>query len=224
MRTEQGRHAARGQCATRTGQGRRAARGRRATRTGQGRRAGRGRHASRTGQGRRRADGTQRVREDRRVVEKKVWFLYSGKQGNKLLREEGKGRKKERSGRQLLLRISIARSASLHIPSSHSASLHIPSSRIPDGAKGRGLAGTCRDSSPPLGLSSHEGSPYRCRPLWVVSVVNVHRFHLDKISLRFPCWVRKPPPLNQILQPSSRPPTVQKLFYLPLFFALNNYR
>ena len=158
--------------------------------------------------------------------------LYSGKQGNKLLCEERK--RKERSWRRLLLRISVARSASLHIPSSHSASLHIPSSRtvslhipssrIPDGVKGRGLAGTRRDSSPPSGPSSHKGSLYRCRLLWVASVVNVHRFHLGKVFLRFPCWIRKPPPLNQILQPSSRPPTVQNLFYLPLLFTLNDYR
>jgi len=147
--------------------------------------------------------------------------FYSRTGTNKLLREEGK---KERSGRWLLLRISVARSASLHIPSSRSASLHIPSSRIPDGAKGRGLvAGRCPDSCPPLCPSSHEGSLYRCRPLWVASVVNVHCFHLDKIFLGFPCWVRKPPPLYQILQPSSRPSTVQNLFYLPLFFALNDY-
>jgi len=140
------------------------------------------------------------------------------------VRKEREEEKKERSGRRLLLRISITRSASLHIPSSRSASLHIPSSRIPDGAKGRGLvAGTRRDSRPSLGPSSHEGSPYRCRPLWVASVVNVHRFHLNKVFFGFPCWVRKPPPLNQILQPSSRPPTVQNLFYLPLFFALNDY-
>jgi len=136
-------------------------------------------------------------------------------------KEEGK---KERSGRRLLLRISIARSASLHIPLSRSASLHIPSFRISDGAKGRGVAGTCHDSSPPLGPSSHKGSPIRCRPLWVAFVVNFHRFHLDKIFLGFPCWVRKPPPLNQILQPPSCPPTVQNFFYLPLFFALNYYR
>ena len=38
---------------------------------------------------------------------------------------------------------------SLHIPSSRSTSLHVPSSRIPDGAKGRGLAGTCRDTVGP---------------------------------------------------------------------------
>jgi len=81
-----------------------------------------------------------------------------------------------------------------------------------------------RDSSPPLRPSSHEGSLYRCRPLRVVSVVNLHRFHLDKVFLAFPCWVRKPPPLNQILQLSSHPPTVQNLFYLPLFFALDDYR
>ena len=148
--------------------------------------------------------------------------LYSGKQGNKLLCEEGK--RKERSGRRLLLRISVAHLASLHIPSSRSASLHIPSFRIPDGTKGRGLAGTRRDSSPPSGPSSQEGTLYRCRPLWVASVVNVHRFHQGKVFLRFPCWIRKPPPLNQILQPSSRPPTVQNLFYLPLLFALNDYR
>ena len=59
------------------------------------------------------------------------------------MEEEGK---KERSGRRLLLRISFARSTPLHIPSSRSASLHIPSSRIPDGAKGRGVAGTRRDN------------------------------------------------------------------------------
>jgi len=52
------------------------------------------------------------------------------------MRKEREEEKKERSGRRLLLRISIARSASLHIPSS----------RIPDGAKGRGLAGTRRDN------------------------------------------------------------------------------
>ena len=139
------------------------------------------------------------------------------------MRKEGEEGKKEGGGRRLLLRISVACSASLHIPSSRSASLHTPSSWILDGAKGRGLAGTRRDSSPPLCPSSHEGSPYRCRPLRVASLVNLHRFHLDKVFLGFPCWVRKPPPLNQILQPSSRPPTVQNLFYLPLFFALNDY-
>jgi len=140
------------------------------------------------------------------------------------VRKEREEEKKERSGRRLLLRISITHLASLHIPSSHSASLHIPSSRIPDGAKGHGLAGTRRDSSPSLDPSSHEGSPYRCRPLWVASVVNVHCFHLNKVFFGFPCWVRKPSPLNQILQPSSRPPIVQNLFNLPLFFALKDYR
>ena len=73
--------------------------------------------------------------------------FYSRTGTNKFLREEGK---KERSGRRLLLRISVARSASLHIPSSRSASLHIPSSRIPDGAKGRGLVAGTRHDSPLL--------------------------------------------------------------------------
>ena len=192
-----------------------------------------GQRAAGTGQGRRQTDSAQRGQdkgggertarsEAEKGCGKESVILLLRNLGNKLLRKEGK---KERSGRQLLLRISVIRSASLHIPSSRSASLHITSSRIPDGAKGRGLvAGTRRDSSPPLGPSSHEGSPYRCRPLWVASVVNVHRFHLDKVFLGLPCWVRKPPPLNQILQPSSRPPTAQNLFYLPLFFALNDYR
>jgi len=156
-----------------------------------------------------RADGTRR---ERRVVEKKVRFFYWGKLGNKLLREEGKGRKKERSGRRLLLRISVARTASLHIPSS----------LIPVGAKGRGLAGTRCVSSPPLGPSSREGSPYGCWPLWVTSLVYVHRLHLGKVLFGFPCWVRKSPPLHQILQPSSHPPTVQNLFYLRSF-SFNDY-
>jgi len=92
--------------------------------------------------------------------------LYSRTGTNKLLREEGK---KERSGRRLLLRISVARSASLHIPSSRSASLHIPSSRIPDGAKGRGLvAGTHRDTAVsghfPSGRSRVRASSFRTQP------------------------------------------------------------
>jgi len=64
------------------------------------------------------------------------------------VRKEREEEKKERSGRWLLLRISITCSASLHIPSSRSVSLHIPSSRIPDSAKGCGLAGTRRDTAP----------------------------------------------------------------------------
>ena len=100
-----------------------------------------------------------------------------------------------------------------------------PQSILMPGVRGRGLvAGTRRDSSPLLGPSSQEGSLYGCRPLWVTSVVNIHCFHLGQIFLRFPCWVREPPPLNQVLQPTPRPPTVQNLFHLPLFFALNDYR
>jgi len=52
-----------------------------------------------------------------------------------------KKERKERSRRWLLIRISIAHSASLHIPSSSSTSLHISSSCIPDGTKSRGIAG-----------------------------------------------------------------------------------
>ena len=63
------------------------------------------RRAAGTGQGRRRADGTQRgrdkgggeqtARSGREVWERKG-FLLLGNVGNKLLREEGKGRRKER--------------------------------------------------------------------------------------------------------------------------------
>jgi len=84
----------------------------------------------------------------------KAVVLYSGKQGNKLLREEGKGRKKERKKwatapfkdirRPLgITPLFLARTASLHIPSSR----NLVGARIPVGAQGRGLAGTRRDSS-----------------------------------------------------------------------------
>ena len=131
--------------------------------------------------------------------------------------------RKERSRQWLLIRISVVRSGSLYIPSSCLASLHIPSSRIPDGTKSRGITGIHRDSSPPSGPSSRNSSLPRCRPLRAAFVVNVYHFHLDKVFLGFPYWVRKPSPLNQLLQLSSCPPTVQNLFYLPLFFALSDY-
>jgi len=58
-------------------------------------------------------------RADGALQERGLWgstnILLAGKQENKLLCEEGKGR--ERSGRWLLKRISVTRMASLHIPS-----------------------------------------------------------------------------------------------------------
>ena len=97
--------------------------GRRTARTGQGRRVVSGQCVARTGQGRRQAGSAQQAGlgqdKDSAPQERGLWgstnILLAGKQGNKLLREEGKGR--ERSGRRLLKRIFVSRTVSLHIPS-----------------------------------------------------------------------------------------------------------
>ena len=147
-------------------------------------------------------------------------ILLAWKQGNKLLREEGKGKK---GGQRLLIRISVTRRrhSTFHRPHGvtlHSilrmATLHIPFSRIPVGIKGPGPAGTRRDSSPTLDLNSHKSGLYGCSswgcgPFRISFVVFANGFHLGQDLLGFPRWVGKSPPLYQILQPTSHPPPIQ---------------
>jgi len=117
-------------------------------RTGQGRRAAAAEDRAGQGQGRRAAAAEDRAGQGQEGCWGRTKILYrrTGKQTSCCVRKEREEEKKKRSGRRLLFRISIARSASLHIPSSRLASLHIPSSHIPDSAKGRGLAGTRHDT------------------------------------------------------------------------------
>jgi len=121
-------------------------------RTGQGRCTAAAEDRTGQEQGRRAAAAKDRAGQGQEGCWGRTKILYrrTGKQTSCCVRKEREEEKKERSGRRLLLRISIAHSASLHIPSSRSVSLHIPSSRIPDGTKGRGLAGTRRDKKTPI--------------------------------------------------------------------------
>ena len=139
-----------------------------------------------------------------------------------MLREEGKGRKKERSGATAPFK-DISRP---HRVTPHSlartASLHIPSSCNPVGTQGRGL-GTRHDSSPPLGSSSHESGSYGCGPFRVTFVVCVNGFHLGQVLLGFPHWIGKPPPLYQVLQLTSYPPAIQNFLHLPFLLSLDDH-
>jgi len=107
-------------------------------------------HDSGRGQDRTRAARSSGRGQDRtRAAWGSTNILLAGKQGNKLLREEGKGGKEVRDGSLKGYPSPVRRHSTFPCPrgvTGHSlarvASLHIPSSRIPVGAKGQGLAGS----------------------------------------------------------------------------------